>query len=145
MKAATGAKVYGHPVEAMMRSRVEDIAKMYGILEGMENCPEPDVFIGGGETLKFGRFSFDVLFVPGHSPGHVCFYEKAERVLLAGDTLFAGSIGRTDLPGGDSDTLLKNIREKLLCLPDETIVMPGHGPNTTILDEKETNPFVQFF
>jgi hydroxyacylglutathione hydrolase len=84
----------------------------------------------------------DILHTPGHSPGSVSLYVREENVCIAGDTLFAGSIGRTDLPGGDYDTLISSIRQRLLTLPEETAIYPGHGPDTTIGDEKTYNPFV---
>jgi glyoxylase-like metal-dependent hydrolase (beta-lactamase superfamily II) len=84
----------------------------------------------------------DILFVPGHAPGHLVFYHKPSGICIAGDTLFQGSIGRTDLPGGDHQTLLSSIRRELFNLPEETTVYPGHGPETTIGEEKENNPFV---
>jgi hydroxyacylglutathione hydrolase len=142
LKEKTGAVLFGHPVEKMLRAHVEEIERMYGLEGELENCPEPERYISGGEKLSFLEFSFDVLFTPGHSPGHLCFYEPTQGLLLAGDTLFAGSIGRTDLPGGDGPTLMKSIRDKILVLPPATVVMPGHGPDTTIEQESRSNPFV---
>ncbi|WP_110927417.1 MBL fold metallo-hydrolase [Bacillus massiliglaciei] len=95
------------------------------------------------QTLTVGRFSFEVYETPGHSPGSVSYFQKEDRLLFSGDALFQNSIGRTDLRGGDEPTLFKSIEEKLLPLPDDTIVFPGHGPVTTILDEKENNPFLR--
>lgn len=136
--------LFGHPIEAEMRSRVEQIAMMYGLPPGqMKNCPEPDNELVGGETLSFGGRSFQVRFTPGHSPGHVVFYCAEEGVLLAGDTLFAGSIGRTDLPGGNHEQLLDSISQQIYSLPDETRVLSGHGPDTTVGVERRTNPFVR--
>lgn len=138
------AELLGHPIEKDFRARVTDICLMYGISPGtMDNCPEPTTYIQGGETIDFMGYSFEVIFTPGHAPGHVCFYQKETNRLIAGDTLFSGSIGRTDLPGGDHQELLASIRTKLFTLPDETIVMPGHGPDTTIGEEKRSNPFLQ--
>jgi len=133
----------GHPLEREFRARVEDIKAMYGIQSNaMSNCPEPTRYIEGGEDLEFAGVSFKVLFTPGHSPGHLCFYAPSEGVLLAGDTLFAGSIGRSDLPGGDHTTLLKSIIEKILTLPDDTRVLSGHGPETRVGVERDSNPFL---
>ena len=84
----------------------------------------------------------EIIFVPGHSPGHICFYCAKQNFIIGGDVLFNRSIGRTDLPGGDHETLLKNIRERLFVLPDETVVYSGHGPVTTIGEEKRENPFL---
>ena len=86
--------------------------------------------------------SFEVRFTPGHSPGHLCYYCAEERVVLTGDALFAGSIGRTDLPGGDAARLMRSIRERLLSLPDDTRVLSGHGPETTVGRERRENPFL---
>jgi len=136
--------LYAHPREREMRAHVEDIAAMYGIEGGgMENCPEPDFGIQGGEQLKVGSCTARVLFTPGHSPGHVCFFFEATKQLIAGDTVFAGSIGRTDLPGGDHQTLLQSIHREILSLPDETAILSGHGPDTTVGEERRNNPFLK--
>jgi len=103
---------------------------------------EADEFLEGGSDLEFEGLNFDILFTPGHSPGGVSFYEKEAGVVFAGDTLFAGSIGRFDFPTSDGPLLLKSIHEKLFTIPDATIVYPGHGPETTIGYEVHTNPFV---
>lgn len=143
LKQSTGARLYAHPIERELRARVVEICMAYGIPPGdMQSCPEPDVEIIGGEELAIGQEKFKVLFTPGHSPGHLCFYHAPTSVLIAGDTLFAGSIGRTDLPGGNHATLLRSIRQELLSLPDDTKVLPGHGPNTTIGRERFSNPFL---
>jgi glyoxylase-like metal-dependent hydrolase (beta-lactamase superfamily II) len=142
LKAAAKAPLTAHPAEAMMRAHVTDIAAMYGAPDGFENCPEPERAINGGETLSFAGSAFKVLFTPGHSPGHVCFYDGASGVLFAGDTVFSGSIGRTDIPGGNSDLLLESIRREILTLPDETRVLSGHGGDTTVGTERRSNPFL---
>lgn len=135
-------KLYGHPDEAFMRSSIQVVARMYGIPDGeFEDCKEPDVMIKGGETLKVGNFEFKVLFTPGHSPGHVSFYCPSENIVIAGDVLFAGAIGRIDLPGGDYETLINSVRQKLFTLPPQTKVLCGHGGDTTIGHEMRTNPF----
>lgn len=142
LKDATGAKVLGHRAEAEMRAHAEDICRYYGIpLGSMKNCPEPDQYIEGGETLLFAGHEFKTLFTPGHSPGHIAFYNEPNKFVLSGDALFAGSIGRTDLPGGDTETLLSSVRGQLFTLPDDTRVLSGHGDDTTIGIEKKTNPF----
>lgn len=141
---ATGAKVYGHALEKEMRQRVPRIAAMYG-LAGFLAAPEPDHYLSGGEVLYGPGGEWKVLFTPGHSPGHLCFLNEAERVLLAGDVLFNGSVGRTDLPGGDQDILMASIRSHLMPLPDEVRVLSGHGPETTIGNERRTNPFRVYF
>lgn len=120
-----------------------------GLAFGFQVDPQPpvDFFYEPGRPLRFGRYVIDVLHTPGHCPGGVCLAVgkdgEAGRTLIVGDTLFAGSIGRTDLPGGDSATLLRSIREVLFAYPDDTPVYSGHGEPTTIGREKRTNPFLQ--
>ena len=98
-----------------------------------------------GERLSFAGLDLDVLHTPGHTPGHCCFHLAAEAALFSGDQLFAGSIGRTDLPGGDYATLMASMRDKVVPLPAETTVFPGHGPTTTLADELASNPFLEEF
>ncbi len=102
---------------------------------------EPGKLLHDGDQVDFGHSSLQVIAVPGHTPGHIALVNEEERICLAGDVLFDGSIGRTDLPGGDFDTLIRSIRERLYALPDDTVVYPGHGPTTTIGKEKRSNPF----
>ncbi len=143
LKNKSGAAVYAHPLEKELRANVVAICKAYGIPPGsMQNCPEPDFPLNGGEQVTIGDEVFEVLFTPGHSPGHICFYHRESANLIAGDTLFAGSIGRTDLPGGDFSTLISSIKDVIFALPLETAVLPGHGPDTTVAHEKNTNPFL---
>jgi glyoxylase-like metal-dependent hydrolase (beta-lactamase superfamily II) len=133
----------GHREEAPLRSRVSSIAAMYGLpADEWPDCPEPTEYIVGGETLTVGNVQAKVLYTPGHSPGHVSFYFQQEGLVVSGDALFAGSIGRTDLPGGNHEQLLASIRRELLSLPDSTRVLSGHGPDTTIGAERVSNPFV---
>lgn len=135
--------LFGHGAEREFRKNVASIAAMYGIPPGaFVDCPEPSNYLTGGETIEFGPFAFSVLYTPGHSPGHLCYYQRDSGILLAGDTLFRGSMGRTDLPGGNHDELIRSIREQLLTLPEDTKVLSGHGPDTTIGVEKRTNPFL---
>ncbi len=103
---------------------------------------EIDAGLGHDETLRAGSLSANVLHTPGHTEGSVCLYFPAEKLLIAGDTLFAGSIGRTDLPGGSFAKIMRSLHERVLALPDETVVVPGHGPKTTIADEREGNPYL---
>lgn len=112
---------------------------------GFPNYEEqlPSAYLKEGEKVKFGNTELDILFTPGHAPGHVVFYNKAEKICIGGDVLFQSSIGRTDLPGGDFDTLIQSIKTKLFTLPDAVTVYPGHGPETTIGYEKKYNPFLQ--
>ena len=107
-----------------------------------EPSPVPDVFLGEEGTVGFGNTTLKLIFAPGHSPAHLCFYDEKDNFLIGGDVLFAGSIGRTDLPGGDFKTLIDNIEQKLLILPNDCVVYPGHGPATTIERERLTNPFL---
>lgn len=107
-----------------------------------EPSPVPDVFLGEEGIVSFGNTSLKLIFAPGHSPAHLCFYDEQDNFLIGGDVLFAGSIGRTDLPGGDFKTLMDNIEQKLLILPNNCVVYPGHGPATTIERERLTNPFL---
>ena len=116
-------------------------AMMFGLQMGAN--PVADFYISENETLKLGDDEIEVRFAPGHSPGSIVFYSKDNSWLIGGDVLFEGSIGRTDLPGGNYATLEKSIREQLYTLPDETIVYSGHGAKTTIGQEKRTNPFVR--
>lgn len=104
--------------------------------------PLPDTYLPETGTVKFGNTELQLIFAPGHSPAHLCFYDKAANILIGGDVLFRNSIGRTDLPGGNYSTLIKNIEEKLFLLPDDCTVYPGHGPETTIGYEKQTNPYL---
>jgi len=103
----------------------------------------PTAYLKAGENVSFGNTQLKVLFTPGHAPGHVVFYNEEAKICLGGDVLFQRSIGRTDLPGGDFNTLIQSIRTQLLTLPDEVKVYPGHGPGTTIGEEKFSNPFLR--
>lgn len=115
------------------------IAPVYGFNQFRE--PEYDGLLSEGEEIKLGNSTLKVLEVPGHSPGHIALYQAESKICIGGDVLFLNSIGRTDLPGGDYDTLITSIREKLFVLPEDVVVYPGHGPETTILEEKTHNPF----
>jgi glyoxylase-like metal-dependent hydrolase (beta-lactamase superfamily II) len=108
----------------------------------IRSVPQPDRLVAHGETIEIGALKFEVRYVPGHTRGHVAFVEYEQRSVFVGDVLFAGSIGRTDLPGGDYDTLIASITDQLLALPDDFKVYPGHGPPTTIGLERRTNPFL---
>lgn len=139
-------KTYGlrlgiHELEKDILQLAPVVVNMYG-MPPMTPSPPADYFINAGETITLGSASLNVLFCPGHSPGSICFHNAAEKYLIAGDVLFAGSIGRTDLPGGDHQTLLGSIITQLLPLPDETVVWPGHGGKTTIGNERAGNPFL---
>ena len=103
----------------------------------------PTTFLAENDTVSFGNTDLKVIFAPGHAPGHIVFYDEKGKNLIAGDVLFQRSIGRTDLPGGDFDTLIASIKTKLFTLPDDVTVYPGHGPSTTIGEEKRENPFLR--
>ena len=116
-------------------------APNYGFVNYEEVLPE--AFVADGDTVTFGDTTLQVLFAPGHAPGHVVFYSEPDKTVIAGDVLFNRSIGRTDLPGGDYDTLINSIKTKLFTLPDDVTVYCGHGPATTIGGEKKFNPFLR--
>jgi hydroxyacylglutathione hydrolase len=105
--------------------------------------PEPTLFFTPGEDLTLGESRLEVRFIPGHTPGHVVFYSAADKTVFCGDVIFAGSIGRTDLPGGDFDLLIAGIQREILTLPDDTRLLPGHGPGTTVGEERRYNPFIK--
>ncbi len=139
MKEVTGAQLAIHPEDEPMLEQLSQSAMMFGL--SAENSPPADILLKDGDTVSFGEITFKVIHTPGHSRGGVCLYTPGH--LFAGDTLFAGSIGRTDLQGGDYDTLIASIKNHLLSLDDNTIVYTGHGPETTIGNEKRMNPFLR--
>jgi glyoxylase-like metal-dependent hydrolase (beta-lactamase superfamily II) len=116
---------------------------MYGFV-GFEPSPQPTHLVNHGDLLQFGNMTFEVLFGPGHAPGHVAYYSQENRLVINGDILFKGSFGRFDLPNGDLNTLKRTITEVMFMLPDDTVVYCGHGPETTIGAEKMTNPIHQY-
>ena len=116
-------------------------APNYGIVDYEEVLPS--TFLAENDSVSFGNTTLKVIFAPGHAPGHIVFYDEKGKNLIAGDVLFQRSIGRTDLPGGDFDTLISSIKTKLFVLPDDVKVYPGHGPATTIGEEKRENPFLR--
>ncbi len=123
----------------LLRDSVQHAA-LFGIT--VEAPPLPDRYLNGGDHITLGTTDISILHVPGHSPGSICLYMASDNLLICGDVLFKGSIGRTDLFGGDYDLLIRGIKEKLMTLPRETEVWPGHGPSTTIGAEYDTNPFL---
>ena len=140
LKEATGATIVLHGDDVGLLAEAHEHAAIWGVKIGSQ--PEPDLLIEDGSTLRAGSVTLDVLHTPGHTPGGVCLYYKDAGVLFTGDTLFAGSIGRTDLEGGSSEDLLKSIKSRLMPLDDNVIILPGHGPASTIGEEKKLNPFV---
>lgn len=140
MKEAYGLETRaGEEDDFLIRHAVE-YAAMLGIT-GIAQPPEVGKFLKDGDIIRFGESELEVIAVPGHSPGGLCFYSKKDKLLIAGDVLFAGSVGRSDLPGGDGARLLEAIRTRLFVLDGDVRVIPGHGPATTIEKEKRYNPF----
>ena len=137
MKEATGADILIHAADAPMLGQIADSAAMWGLAG--EDSPPPDKTLAEGDTIGFGNITLEVIHTPGHTPGGLSFYTK--KSVFVGDTLFAGSIGRTDFPGGSFETLIASIREKLFRLGEDVRVLTGHGPETTIGVEKQYNPF----
>jgi hydroxyacylglutathione hydrolase len=137
-----GVPVVGpHEADRPLLSRLADQARMFG-LAGEIREPTPDRFLVEGDAVHVGTHQFEVFHTPGHAPGHVIFFNRALRFAHVGDVLFRGSIGRTDLPGGDHAALLASIHEKLLPLGDDVAFLCGHGPGSRIGDERRTNPFL---
>ena len=141
LRAATGAPI-------LLNQNDYELLKMLDMQAAWVRMASPgkveiDQSIGQADTIKTGSLTANVIFTPGHTEGSVCLYFPAEKKLIAGDTLFAGSIGRTDLPGGSFEKIIDSLHDKLLALPDETVVVPGHGPQTTIGEERENNPFLK--
>jgi hydroxyacylglutathione hydrolase len=140
LRAATGAPI-------LLNQNDYALLKMLDVQAAWIGVPVPgkveiDRSVSTGETVSAGSHSAQVLHTPGHTEGSICLYFPAEKKLIAGDTLFAGSIGRTDLPGGSTQQIMRSLHETVLALPDETEVVPGHGPGTTIGQERESNPFL---
>ncbi len=140
VKKATDAPIYIHPDAVDMLRSTTMSAALWGLK--VPSPPPPDEMLSEGQIIQVGNLSLEVLYTPGHAPGHVSFYLPEYRVLFDGDVLFQDSIGRTDLPGGDQNLLIRTIKEKLLPLPDDARVFCGHGPTTTIGQERKSNPFL---
>jgi hydroxyacylglutathione hydrolase len=136
-----GLKPNFHEFEVPVLVSVENYAPQMGIR--YETSPIPETFLQDKEIIEFGGHKIEAIFAPGHSPGHLCYYIADQKILIGGDVLFQNSIGRTDLPGGDHQTLLNSIQKRIYRLPENVEVYPGHGPTTTIGFEKKTNPFVR--
>lgn len=138
-----GVDFYAHHYELPVLEAAERTANMYGI-EGFVNSPLPTKFIEDGDVLKFGDIALTVIFGPGHSPGHVAFYNLESDRIFSGDILFKGSFGRVDLPGGDLETLKNTIKSRFFTLPENTIIYSGHGDETSVGEEKLTNYILQY-
>jgi glyoxylase-like metal-dependent hydrolase (beta-lactamase superfamily II) len=142
LKEALGVDIVGpHATDAKMLANLEAQAERFGVGGSVRNCT-PDRFLTEGETVSFGDHVFEVLHCPGHAPGHVVFFNRAAHFAHVGDVLFRGSIGRTDLPGGDHATLIRSIKEKLFPLGDDIGFICGHGPGGRFGEERRTNPFL---
>lgn len=141
LRAATGAPILLNQNDYALLQMVD----MQAAWVGMPSPGKVDIdqSVGQADRVIAGPLAADVIHTPGHTEGSICLYFPAEKKLIAGDTLFAGSIGRTDLPGGSFDKIIRSIHEKVLALPDETVVVPGHGRLTTIGEERENNPFLK--
>jgi len=137
LKDATGAELLIHRADAAMITQQGQGGAAWGMR--IENSPPPDRYIAEGDVITFGDISLKVLHTPGHSGGGIAL--ATDKMVFVGDTLFAGSIGRTDFPGGDQEGLLRGVREKIFTLGDDVVVYPGHGPQTTVGQEKKYNPF----
>jgi len=141
LRAATGAPILLNQNDYALLKMLDMQAAWVGM--AAPGKVEIDQSVAQADTVKAGSLVADVIHTPGHTEGSVCLYFSTEKKLIAGDTLFAGSIGRTDLPGGSFDKIIRSLHEKVLALPDETTVVPGHGPLTTIGEERESNPFLK--
>lgn len=139
-RTAYNVKWEAHYGDNALIENAPNQGKMFGI--PMQKVALPDVELNEGDTVEFGTTKLEVLYVPGHSNGSICLYNKECKQIIVGDVLFRGSIGRTDLPGGNHDLLLSGIKSKLLQLPEDVVVYPGHGGITTIGEEKISNPFL---
>ncbi|HXA84385.1 MAG TPA: MBL fold metallo-hydrolase [Candidatus Dormibacteraeota bacterium] len=141
LKAATGAPILMNQNDYALLKMLDMQAAWVGMRP--PGAVEVDEAVSQGRVLKIGEISSNVIHTPGHTEGSICLYFPEEKKLIAGDTLFAGSIGRTDLPGGSMDKIMRSLHTQVLALPDETEVVPGHGPVTTIGEERESNPYLQ--
>lgn len=137
----TGATLLIHQADELQLQRAKEVSAMYGLMA--ENSPAPNKYLEDGMILEVGITRIRVIHTPGHTPGGCSLYLEDRRTVITGDTLFADSIGRTDLPGGSFETLIASIKSKLLTLPDDTVAIPGHGPSTTIGQEKRENEFLR--
>jgi glyoxylase-like metal-dependent hydrolase (beta-lactamase superfamily II) len=140
LRAATGAPILLNQNDYALLKMLDAQAAWIGVAP--PGKVEIDHSVAQADSIKTGSLSADVIHTPGHTEGSICLYFPAEKKLIAGDTLFAGSIGRTDLPGGSFEKIIRSLHDKVLELPDDTVVIPGHGPLTTIGDERQSNPFL---
>ena len=137
-----GLKPEAHPDDEIFIPITKDYASQFGVTLD-DNPPPLGAYLNEDDEIHFGKSNLKIIHIPGHSPGGIVFYSETDGIAIAGDVLFRDSIGRTDLPGGDHDSLISNIKNKLFTLPEDTVVYPGHGPSTTIGYEMKNNPFIQ--
>jgi hydroxyacylglutathione hydrolase len=141
VKAKAGGQVMIHAADLELYLSAPELGRYFGLRTGTP--PQPDRLLADGDTLSFGQHTLTVMHTPGHSPGGICLHLPEANLVLVGDTLFCRGIGRTDLPGGSMSTIARSIRQRLYPLEGTTRVLPGHGPETTIREERLENPFVQ--
>ena len=142
IKKTTGCEILAHEADRKMMT-TPLLQTLFGA--PLVKAVTPDRTVAGGERLKFGNLEMRVEHVPGHTPGHIALVVEKEKAVFTGDLIFAGSVGRTDFPGGSFEALLDSIREKIISLPDDFTIYPGHGPKTTVAREDRTNPFINDF
>ena len=140
IRAKTGALLAIHADDVELLTSPEKVSA--GMMSVVHGCREPELVLHNGDTIAFGPYQLRVIYTPGHSKGGCCFYEVQEKVCFTGDTLFRGSIGRTDLYGGNYAVLLKSVRERLQVVADDVTIYPGHGPESTMAFERRANPYL---
>ncbi len=140
LKDVTGTQICLNKGDAELFSQAHEHGVIYGVQTSAQ--PRPDIYLQDGAKLTLGAITLEILYTPGHTPGGVCLYSKKDGLLFTGDTLFAGSIGRTDLQGGSFDTIIESIKNRILPLDDSVRVLPGHGPDSTVGEERESNAFI---
>ncbi|GAO29496.1 MBL fold metallo-hydrolase [Geofilum rubicundum] len=136
-----GLEPEAHEADLPFIDQHKEYARTFGV-EVASNPPKPRIFLKEGDEVKFGDTTLQVRHIPGHSPGGIVFYNEKAGIVIAGDALFSGSVGRSDLPGGNHEDLISSIHAKLMSLPDEVVVYPGHGPKTSIGQERTSNPYL---
>ena len=143
MEEQFDVKMKAHKADEFLLASMQQQMAMFGFPANGKYIPTMGEYIDENDIIEFGNQKLSIMSVPGHSPGSIVFYNKEKDLVVSGDVLFNGSIGRTDLPKGDHNLLIDGIKTKLLVLPEDTVVYPGHGPSTTIKGEKQMNPFLQ--
>ena len=141
IKSNWNIPLLAHKKEEYILENNKFVSDSYGF-DNYEISPKIDQFLESGDIIKFGKSQLNVIFTPGHSPGHICLINKEDKKIISGDLIFKNSIGRTDLPGGDFETLMNSIKNKIINLEEEYQIFSGHGENTTLKNEKKNNPFL---